>query len=62
MTKKSKRLEFSDGSYIEENKSGLIYVGVVANEVAHVMRKNNISLEIFTLAYRNLLAKSLKKA
>lgn len=44
-------MDFTDGSYIEENKSGLIYVGVVANEVAHILRKTGASLALFKKAF-----------
>jgi hypothetical protein len=44
-------MKFIDGSYIEENKSGLIYVGVVANEVGHILRKTGASLETFKKAF-----------
>lgn len=34
------KIIFADGSYIEENKSGLVYVGEKANEIGHIMRKS----------------------
>lgn len=40
-------MTFTDGSYIEENTSGLIYVGIVANEVGHIIRKTGCTLKQF---------------
>lgn len=51
------KMKFTDGSYIEENKSGLIYVGVVANEVAHIIRKTGASLKTFKKAFDLEVAK-----
>lgn len=44
---KNKKIKFSDGGYIEETPSGLIYVGVIANECGHIIRRANCSLDDF---------------
>ncbi len=39
------KITFKDGSYIEKNASGYMYVGYSANEIGHLMRRFNMSLE-----------------
>jgi hypothetical protein len=41
------KITFTDKSYIEQNTSGLIYVGKVANECGHIIRKTGCSLQEF---------------
>lgn len=50
-------IEFTDGSYIEKNTSGDIYVGVVANELGHIMRKNNFTLEQVIEVFNSMVDK-----
>ncbi len=50
-----KKIIFTDGGYIEQTKSGLIYVGLIANECGHIIRKTNCTLEQFIEAFNNLV-------
>lgn len=49
------KLQFLDGSYIEENKSGLIYVGELANEAGHIIRKTKCNLSEFIEAFNEMV-------
>lgn len=53
------KITFSDGSYIEETKSGLIYVGLIANECSHLIRKTNCTLSDFIEVFNTLVNKAI---
>lgn len=55
------KMIFTDGSYIEENKSGLICVGVVANEVGHIIRKTKCTLAQFKKVFNKEVQKQVQK-
>lgn len=55
------KITFLDGSYIEKNEAGMLYVGVTANDFGHIIRKNKISFEEFALAYKNVELKRVSK-
>ncbi len=53
------RYYFSDGGYIEENKVGAVYVGVIANECASVIRRTNCSVKTFMYYYKKQLQEAI---
>lgn len=52
---------FSENDYIEENASGLIYVGVTANQAAHIIRKTGVDLATFKKAYNKVLKVTIQE-
>jgi len=48
------KVTFTDNSYIEKNKVGLMYVGILANEAGHIIRKNDTTLELYIKALKSI--------
>lgn len=54
-------MSFSDG-YIEKNNSGLLFVGVTANECRSIIYKTGATIEVFKKAFDSVVNEAIKKS